>query len=127
MFQICLCGAQPGYPHNWDCPYPLYAGKTQARVIDWETKRNQIRIEELEPENAENIYINAEEAPNHRISEEKARTLKVEHIGDFWRGRTYPRIRIKGNWVKAAGIEPDTRVTVENPAKGILIIKQIEE
>jgi hypothetical protein len=22
--QICLCGAQSGYPHAQDCPYPMY-------------------------------------------------------------------------------------------------------
>ena len=52
--------------------------------------------------------------------------IKVEEIGDFWKGKTFPRIRIKGYWVKEAGIEPDSRVSVDNPAPGVLIIRQIK-
>ena len=51
------------------------------------------------------------------------RTLKVEEIGDFWRGRTRPRIRLKGKWLAEAGIQPNNYVSIENPEQGRLIIK----
>lgn len=32
---ICLCGSQAGYPHNEDCPYPLYRGSDQ-QLAEWQ-------------------------------------------------------------------------------------------
>lgn len=40
--QVCLCGAQPSYPHARDCPYPLYFD-TPALVSKWEAARAQLR------------------------------------------------------------------------------------
>lgn len=37
-FQLCLCGAAPGYPHAWDCPRPLYHA-TEAQEKQWEADR----------------------------------------------------------------------------------------
>jgi len=34
---ICLCGAEAGYPHDECCPYPLYRGSSH-QVIAWEMK-----------------------------------------------------------------------------------------
>ncbi len=38
MFQICLCGTQPGYQHAADCPYPLYRC-TEKEEDKWEDAR----------------------------------------------------------------------------------------
>jgi len=32
---ICLCGAEAGYPHHEACPYPLYRG-TDRQMAEWE-------------------------------------------------------------------------------------------
>ena len=34
------------------------------------------------------------------------RTLKVEDLGDPWRGRRFSGIRLKGNWLVRAGFHP---------------------
>lgn len=34
MWNICCCGAEAGYPHASDCPYPLYRG-TEAQYDRW--------------------------------------------------------------------------------------------
>jgi hypothetical protein len=48
-FKICLCGTQPGYPHAFDCPYPLYISKpSQSDYIKWNTQRNIIRMNVME-------------------------------------------------------------------------------
>ena len=43
-FQICLCGAQPTYPHTWDCPGP-YFGRSVRLITDWHIRREAIRRE----------------------------------------------------------------------------------
>ena len=55
------------------------------------------------------------------------RILKVEEIGDFWRGDTIPRIRLKGKWLDNAGFPPNTRVEVNNTQHGVLLISIVEE
>ena len=46
----CLCGARRGESHLPECPYPLYIRDiNQDEMIDWETERNRIRIEIMEP------------------------------------------------------------------------------
>lgn len=45
-FQICCCGAQPGYPHRADCPRPLF-NATDAQFEQWEKEWLALR-EELE-------------------------------------------------------------------------------
>ena len=55
------------------------------------------------------------------------RILKVEEVGDFWRGDTIPRIRLKGNWLDNAGFPPNTRVEVNNTQHGVLLISIVEE
>ena len=51
------------------------------------------------------------------------RTIKIEEIGDYDKGKTYNRIRLKGKWLYEAGFEPGEYVSVTNPKKGVLIIK----
>jgi len=43
--QFCLCGAQPGYPHKPDCPFPYY-GRSGQIMGKWhrEHKALQARI-----------------------------------------------------------------------------------
>jgi hypothetical protein len=55
------------------------------------------------------------------------RTLKVQLVGDFWKGKVFPLIRMQGKWLEKAGIVPDSRVEIENPAPGVLVIRQILE
>jgi len=45
---ICLCGAQAGYPHDEFCPFPLFRGtEKQERKwqAEWEAKRKAAREE----------------------------------------------------------------------------------
>jgi len=44
---ICLCGAEAGYPHDKDCPYPLYkATHEQYQVwIQARKARRRLRLE----------------------------------------------------------------------------------
>jgi len=49
---ICLCGAEAGYPHDQDCPYPLYktthekATREQYQVWNQARKaRRRLRLE----------------------------------------------------------------------------------
>ena len=55
------------------------------------------------------------------ISDEP-RILKVSEVGDFYRKKTVPRIRLEGKWLARAGIPPGCRVKVHNPAPGVLIL-----
>ena len=45
-------------------------------------------------------------------SARQSRSLKVEAVGDFSRGKIIPRIRIGGQWLEAAGFRPGHRVQV---------------
>jgi hypothetical protein len=56
----------------------------------------------------------------------KARSLKIEATGDFWRGRIKPRIRIAGQWLARAGFKPGHRVEVRSPEPGRLSLHFIE-
>ena len=57
---------------------------------------------------------------------DKKRILKVEEVGDFWRKRTVPRIRLKGKWLAKAGILPNHHVEIESPHPGVLILQLME-
>ncbi len=44
MLNICMCGAQAGYPHDPLCPYPYYGGdvkKESAWMDAWREKKIQ--------------------------------------------------------------------------------------
>ena len=57
----------------------------------------------------------------------KKRILKVEEVGDFWRKRTVPRIRLKGKWFEKAGILPNHHVEVESPHPGVLVLQLMKK
>lgn len=45
MFNVCLCGAQSGFTHRADCPFPMYREFPPARVMRWADEREKIRQE----------------------------------------------------------------------------------
>jgi hypothetical protein len=54
------------------------------------------------------------------------RRLKIEAVGDFAQQRSFPRIRLKGHWLKAAGFPADSYVLVSNPQPGVLTLQSLE-
>jgi hypothetical protein len=54
------------------------------------------------------------------------RTLKIEAIGDFARGKITPRIRLTGCWLDRAGFKPGQRVEVHllKPGEMTLLLKE---
>ena len=52
------------------------------------------------------------------------RKLKVEHRGDFARRKTYPLIRLRGKWLRQAGFQPDSYVTLTIEQGKIVIVPQ---
>lgn len=46
MLNLCLCGAQDGYPHDTDCPRPLFRATT-ADAQRWRDDRDAIRTARL--------------------------------------------------------------------------------
>jgi hypothetical protein len=59
-------------------------------------------------------------------SERQRRLLKVEAIGDPWRGRIIPRIRIAGQWLERAGFKPDNRVEVVIGHPGKIMLRFVQ-
>jgi hypothetical protein len=55
------------------------------------------------------------------------RSLRVEAIGDPWRGKIIPRIRIAGQWLERAGFKPGHRVEVLIERPGTLSLRFVEE
>ena len=58
--------------------------------------------------------------PNTRI-------LKVSEVGDFYRKRTCPYLRLMGRWLFRAGIQPNSYVRIDNPQPGVLVIRMVDE
>ena len=56
----------------------------------------------------------------------KARTLKIEAIGDFAYRKINPRIRLSGQWLERAGFKPGHRAVIHVPKPGELTL-QFEE
>jgi hypothetical protein len=56
----------------------------------------------------------------------KPRTLKVQDVGDYYRKEVIPQIRLQGKWMLSAGLEPNTKVQIINPERGVLILKSLE-
>ena len=52
-----------------------------------------------------------------------SRTLKVEIAGDFFRRKTYPKIRLQGQWLAKLGFPPGSRVAVVPMTAGEIILK----
>ena len=57
----------------------------------------------------------------------RARSLKVEAIGDFARGKVTPRIRIAGQWLEKAGFKPGHRVQILVEQPGSLTLRFQEQ
>ena len=55
----------------------------------------------------------------------KARTLKIEATGDFWRGNVKPTIRLCGKWLDRAGFKPGYRVQVNLVDDGSLVLRSL--
>jgi len=55
----------------------------------------------------------------------KARTLKIEAVGDFACRKIKPRIRLSGHWLERAGFKPGHRVEVLNVEPGQLTMQVI--
>jgi hypothetical protein len=58
--------------------------------------------------------------PNPRI-------LKVSEMGDFYRKRTWPYLRLMSMWLLSAGIQSNCHVHIENPQPGVLVIRFLDE
>lgn len=55
------------------------------------------------------------------------RSLAVEAIGDGWRGKIAPRIRIAGQWLERAGFKPGHRVQVRLEQPGTMTLTFLEQ
>lgn len=58
---------------------------------------------------------------------EKARTLKIEAVGDFAGHDVKPRIRLGGQWLERAGFKPGHRVEISSSKPGELSLQFKEE
>ncbi len=56
----------------------------------------------------------------------KNRTLKIEMAGDFFAGRTHPKIRLQGQWLAAVGFPAGGRVEVIRTAPGVLELRAVQ-
>jgi hypothetical protein len=57
----------------------------------------------------------------------KARNLKIEASGDFWRGKVTPKIRLAGQWLERAGFKPGNRVVVQVGGQGTLTLRFVDQ
>ena len=55
------------------------------------------------------------------------RTLKIEPLGDPWRGKVFAGIRLKGRWLVKAGFPPGQRVTVIVRAPGAMQLRIVPQ
>ncbi len=60
--------------------------------------------------------------PNPPISSRR-RTLKIETVGDFARGKILPRIRLTGQWLEQAGFKPGHRVEINHSKAGEMVLQ----
>jgi hypothetical protein len=52
-----------------------------------------------------------------------SRTLKIEIVGDFFRRKTHPKIRLEGQWLAKLGFPAGSRVAVVPMAEGEIVLK----
>jgi hypothetical protein len=52
-----------------------------------------------------------------------SRTLKIELAGDFFFRKTYPKIRLQGQWLAKLGFPPGSRVAVVPVTAGEILLK----
>jgi precorrin-3B methylase len=50
---FCMCGSQAGYPHEHDCPYPLYNCRSEEREREWLKARERLLANRAEQERLE--------------------------------------------------------------------------
>jgi hypothetical protein len=55
------------------------------------------------------------------------RTLKIEAIGDFFRGKVSPRIRLTGQWLERAGVKPGHRVEIHISQPGTMTLRFLSQ
>jgi hypothetical protein len=55
------------------------------------------------------------------------RTLKIESLGDPWRGNVFAGIRLRGRWLVKAGFNPGQRVSVLVTSPGSLQLRVVPE
>ena len=60
-------------------------------------------------------------------SDRQTRSLKIEGIGDFARGKVIPRLRIAGKWFERAGFKPGHRVEVLIEEPGYMVLRFAEQ
>ncbi len=51
--------------------------------------------------------------------------FKLELAGDTFRGKTFPKIRLQGQWLEALGFKPNGRVAIIPAGDGALLLKFI--
>jgi hypothetical protein len=61
------------------------------------------------------------------INHPKPHILKVAEVGNFWRRKTKPQLRLEGIWLAKAGITANHHVCIENPYPGMLVIRLLNE
>ena len=54
------------------------------------------------------------------------RKLKIEAVGDFWKGLMKPKIRLMGHWLARAGFQPGNRVHVTCVAPGVIELRSLQ-
>jgi hypothetical protein len=55
------------------------------------------------------------------------RTLKIENLGDPWRGKVFAGIRLRGRWLVRAGFQPGQRVSVTVSSPGSMQLRVMPE
>ena len=55
------------------------------------------------------------------------RTLKIEDLGDPWRGGRFSGIRLKGHWLTDAGFPSGARVTVTIVSPGSMQLRIVSD
>lgn len=51
------------------------------------------------------------------------RSISIENAGDFFRRKTFPKIRLEGRWLLAAGFPPGRKVSVVSSSPGVLELR----
>lgn len=51
------------------------------------------------------------------------RRLKIEAVGDSWKGLIKPKIRITGHWLERAGFRPGSHVQITCVAPGVMELR----
>lgn|ERR1041385_5986098 len=60
-------------------------------------------------------------------SPNRQRHLKIERLGDSWRGNIHSGIRLKGQWLSQAGFPPGERVSVSVMAPGVIELRLVPQ